>query len=122
MMRHATRSRAADGSTARLWALGIVRLTSRRRSRELFIPDQAPRPLGQRILSSAQMRELVGKADAEIRDVRGCRRAFPSSATLRLPGFLAFWGGDAASRGEVGEGGLQVPSIFGYRGITGSNM
>src|SRR5215472_18893858 len=50
LMRHsATRSRAADGSTARLWALGIVRLTSRRRSLERFITRPRPRPLGQRI-------------------------------------------------------------------------
>jgi hypothetical protein len=67
------------------------------------------------------MRELVSEVDAEIRDIRGVRESIPSSATLRLRGFPAFWVGDAANRGEWGRGS-PGSSIFGYRGITGSNM
>jgi hypothetical protein len=69
------------------------------------------------------MRELVSEVDAEIRDIRGVREShseFCNPEATRLPSLL----GEAMRRAGAsgGGGGLQVPSIFGYRGITGSNM
>ena len=68
------------------------------------------------------MRELVSEVDAEIRDIRGVRESqseLCNPEATRLPSLL---GRRWRRAGASGGGGLQVPSIFGYRGITGSNM
>jgi hypothetical protein len=65
------------------------------------------------------MRELVSEVDAEIRDIRGVRESHSELCNPEAPSPF----GEAMRRaGASGGGGLQVPSIFGYRGITGSNM
>ena len=70
------RPRAADGSTARRWAPGIVRLKSRRRSlkRSITTPSALPTRPADSVMM-IQMRELVSEVDPEVCDIRGVRES-----------------------------------------------
>jgi len=106
VVRHsATRSRAAGGSTARLWALGIVRLTSRRRSLERFItrPRASPtRPANSVI--RPRCAELVSEVDTEIRDIRGVRESHSELCNPEAPRLPSLLGRRCGEPGRVGEG------------------